>query len=426
MSLAAVLLAIVTTILDLRIKIDPLSWIGRDGEIKVESARAVLSTIATAILSVAGISFSILIAAVAFASSQFGPRIISNFMRDRFNQLALGLFVATFVYCIIVLALAHPVFVPTISALTALGLALVSIAVLIHFFHHAPDSIQLPTLTRRVGEALLKEIEHGFPRRNPAVIRSDGNLWECVQPPTGTPVIRARQTGFLRILDMDGLVALACAHDLRIVSLRQPGDFLAAGRPLGLVLAKGPLGEDLLGEVAARFTVGAARTPAQDMNFLMLQLIDVAARALSPGVNDPRTAIECLDWIGAALSRAANAPPAVRELRDEAAIVRLVIRPVTFEGMMELSVGHLRPYFETDRMAALAMMAVLTTLYLDSEQAADRALVLEHARALGAGVAHGLAHERDRSLVRQRLEGLEEIANGRVSATEARLRHAWI
>jgi len=152
-----------------------LEYIGWFHASNPEGARGILSIIASSMITVAGVSFSMTIVAVAFAGSQVGPRLTANFMRDRINQITLGTFIATFLYCLfILLALFNAtkngvtevngsVFIPQISLLVAISLSISSIIVLIYFFHHIPESINISNVIAQVGEELNRQLECVFP-----------------------------------------------------------------------------------------------------------------------------------------------------------------------------------------------------------------------------------------------------------------------
>lgn len=432
MSLAAMLLAVAAGPLDRAI--DPLlpDWLGLGRSIDPDSARAILTVAAGSTIGVAGVAFSILVAAIAFASGQFGPRVVGNLMRDRVNQTVLGVFLATFLFCLLSLRLVGLDRTPTLTIVVSVLLAVASVGALIHFFHHAPETIRLSSIVATSGRALISLIERRFPL--PDEPESDTGAdagrpretdgWEG-RDGDPVPLVPARD-GYLRIIDFDGLLSLAARHDIVIRIDRMPGDFVAAGRPLAWLSPRSRARDDCLRAALGKFDIGEGRSPAQDANMLAQQLCDIAARALSSGINDPRTAMSCLDWIGAALSRAARGRQRPSRLSDADGRTRIALRPHTVGQLAAFTLGTLRPYFERDPNAALHMMATIGTLVLDADDPEHRALFLEHARRLGAGGEMALAHEHDRALLAERLAVVERIALGGTDRAEAMAAHRWL
>lgn len=297
------------------------AFVYRVGE---SGSRDILGAIASSSLAVAGTTFSITMAVLALTSSTYGPRLVRNFMADRGNQVVLGVYVATFLYSLLVLravrVLGDPgnqdaeVFVPHLAVNVAVLLAVANVAVLVYFIHHISDSIQVSTLTHRVRTDLLETIERLYPESigrpvehhhsNPRTPQPDLDL-ACAH---GAPVL-ARGPGFVQSIEEDALLTIAQKHDTLLVLRVQPGDYVLEDTPLLLVHP----GLDLTPEIATalRRTVhlADARTPYQDVRFAVQQLTEMAVRAVSPGTNDPYTAINALDDLGAGLTRLVSRQP---------------------------------------------------------------------------------------------------------------------
>ncbi|MEX2644467.1 MAG: DUF2254 domain-containing protein, partial [Acetobacterales bacterium] len=303
MALSAGVLAIATTGLDVWLGAD---WKAGPGWLAFETpagARAILATIAGSMITVAGVTFSITVAAVAYATSQLGPRLLGNFMRDTGNQITLGSFIATFVYCLMVLRVVRgdgdsegaEAFVPHLGVLVALALTALSLGVLIYFFHHTPMSIQASQVVAQIGRELLDKVDETFPHRvgegpEPTPSRQ-------AEPPLDGQPLCAADSGYIVHRDDDSLVTLACRHDAMLHLVRRPGDFVGEGELLGRVTAGEELPDEALHAMARCFAVGSERTHMQDILLVVQQLVEIGARALSPGVNDPFTAMRCLDWL---------------------------------------------------------------------------------------------------------------------------------
>lgn len=375
-----------------------------------DGARQVLSAISGSMITVAGTVFSVTIAAVVYASGQYGPRLLSNFMSDRGNQVTLGTFIATFVYCLLVLrtirsageADASMAFVPNLALLVGVALALCSIAVLIFFIHHVPSQLHINTVIEDVGDRLLKEIDNRFPQfigtppsgnaghvDIPATFRLDASQDDGAR----RAQVAARKTGYLQLIDDSAIMKLASAQELVLRLQYQPGDFVHRGRTLVEAWPPDRCGEDEAAKIEAAFAVGSRRTPLQDLRFLVDELVEIAARALSPGVNDPFTAVTCLDWLGAALSELANRQLPSHLRVDDDGRLRVITHPVTFEGFVERAFGALAQYSSSDMVAALRHVRALGEVSIDCQDASGLKILDRHAEAYSV-------------LVRSKLEGM--------------------
>ncbi len=279
-----------------------------------DGARAVLATVAGSMITVAGVVFSVTIVALSLASNQFGPRLLRNFMRDRGNQVVLGTFVATFVYCLLVLRTVRGTdgneFVPHLSVTVAIVLALASLGVLIYFIHHVAMSIQAPEIVANVANDMHEAIDRFFPEElgeengDERPQREADVLPEDFDRDCGP--VSARNSGYVQAIDGDLLIALAGENDLLIRLRRRPGQFVIEGSLLAEAWPSDRLSDDLMAAIRDTYLIGSRQTPAQDAAFAINQLVEVAVRALSPGVNDPFTALNCLDRLGESLCHVAQ------------------------------------------------------------------------------------------------------------------------
>ncbi|RPF71916.1 DUF2254 domain-containing protein [Aurantiacibacter spongiae] len=369
-SILAVMLAFAT------IWMDRQGWAGFLGDIpslipaRPDGASNMLTVIAGSMIGVASTVFSITIAAVAYASGNYGPRLLTNFMEDRGNQLSLAVFIATFVYALVVLrsvrggdeaptdlteavADAIPGFVPQLSLLVAFALTGVAVAVLVYFLNHIPASIRINTVLKGIGQRLLDQIDHRFPDE------ADGD--ERPEKPKGKP-IRCAGTGYIQLIDYDALQSVAHDHGGDIVMDVRVGDFVHAA----VAIADWCPREDGDAEppyAAIRdcYAMGSRRTPSQDLNFLVDELAEIALRALSPGINDPFTAITALHWMGAAVAELGQ-----RDLRHDLHIENVApgasrVWPLndTFQDYVDRGFGAIRSGAATNRIAAGVFLDVL-------------------------------------------------------------------
>lgn len=356
MSVLALVMALVMVEIDrsmdrARFKGDQYFYIGG-----AEGARSLLSTVASSVITVAGVVFSITIAALTQASSQFGPRLLRNFMRDTGNQIVLGTFVSTFLYCLLVLRTVHGAnegewkeFVPHLSVTVAVGLAVCSLAVLIYFIHHVSASLQAPAVAASVARDLDEGIERIFPEKlGKGSDRSAVPVARASTPPDfdATQSVCSDRSGYVQAIDADGIMQCAAGDAPTVLRLNyRPGDFVIAGQALAHVWPSGRATEELCERVRGMFYLGDQRTAEQDIEYSVDQLVEIAIRALSPGINDPFTAIQCVDWLGDAMARLSRRAFPSEHRHDESTGRLCVIARVTdVEGVVDAAFNQIRQY----------------------------------------------------------------------------------
>lgn len=340
-------------------------WMYRTG---ADGARTVLGTIAGSMVGVAGVVFSITIVALSIASTQFGPRLLRNFMAKRTTQVALGTFLASFVYPLLVLrtvqTTANGGFIPSLSVLVAVLLTLVSIGVLIHFLHHIARSIQVSSVAADVVRELHTQLARCFvpPQESSAIEAQAGIELTSARP------LRALRNGYVRLLDHELLLHLGREHDIAVVVHRGPGSFVIAGTVLAEVGPAEGADDEVLAACGNAFLLGEQRTPLQDASFAIDQLVEIAERALSPGVNDPATALHCVHGLAAGFgSVAGRAERSVLE-RDADGVPRLQLPRIAFTELLAeafdrilTSAGGLRQVYVA-MLDALGLLAEVTTM----------------------------------------------------------------
>lgn len=362
-------------------------------------ARDMLTTVASAMMTVAGLTFSITIVALTVAAQQYGPRLLRNFMRDRVNQFVLGAFVAVFLYCLLVLgtirADAQGGFVPYFAVTLGVVLGMLGLVVLAYFIHHISTSIHASQVVHMVAVEIDEGIERLFPEEL-------GAAAPMPPPPlpegTGDPVLAAA-TGYLQLVDGDGLVDAARAHDVVVRLAYRPGDYVVAGTPVATVWPRGT--DALARRINDALILGAQRTPLQDVAFSIDQLVEVAVRALSPGVNDPFTAMTCIDRLVSALCRLARRrfPSPFRVDADGA--LRVVVEPPTFAALVDTAVDQIREYGRDSTAVTVHLIDALAVV-ADFVPGADEArAVLRQGAMLERGAA-ALGEAGDRDAVRDR------------------------
>lgn len=364
-----------------------------------DGARAILSTIAGSMISVAGVVFSITMVVLSLASGQFGPRLVRGFMHDRGNQLVLGTFIATFVYCLIVIrslgpgtqdASAHP------SVSVGIGLALASLFVLIYFIHHTARSIQAPRVIAAVGRDLDTVLDQLYPERKEGSREIEEQPQPLRERSAMGGLIRSAGHGYVQTIDTGGLVALASRAEAVLELLVRPGDHVAPEQPIACVVPASRYSDELGGEVNRRFGLGEERTPLQDVCFPMQQLVEIALRALSPGINDPFTAMQCVNRLRVTLLEMGRRRMPDRVHRDGDGRPRLLTLPVTFCEALDLVVDPLRRDGARNVAVAAGLLAALAQLADDSEDPQRCTAIRSHADALLEDALRHPVQERDR------------------------------
>ena len=392
------------------------SWVISGGP---DAARQILTSIAASVITVVGIVFSITIVTLTLASTQFGPRMLRNFIRDRGTQLTLGTFVATFVYCIAVLVSIGPgdrgEFVPHVSITTAFGLVLVDLAVLIYFIHHITTQIQLPQVIASIAKDLAQAVavqSADQPRsatRRPEQGPSLDELLTRIE--TSGAVIRTPESGYLQFIRHKTLIRIATEADAVIRLPYRPGHFLVEGRELASVYPADAAERVAKYLVRAQAT-GPHRTLTQDVAFGVDQLVEIAIRALSPAVNDTFTALTCIDWLADCLCKIAPIWTPTQVHRDHRGLIRVISDQVSYERLVQRA-------FEKIRQASRGMPAVmirqldaLTTIMEQTTDAQRAQILMEQAEMIQRANVESVPEASDRADVERRYVALKALHGG--------------
>ncbi len=387
-----------------------------------EGASLLLGTMAGSMIAIAGTVFSMTLVALSLASSQLGPRLLRNFMRDTANQVVLGTCVATFVYCLLVLRTIRRAdegaFVPHLSVSIGVLLSIVSIGVLIYFIHHVSVSIQADEVVARVG----KELDEGIERLFPGQLGEPGSAASKAPRGADLPAAFAREAspvgaaenGYLQLIDARALMALASENDLVLRLERRPGHYLDKGRAMVMVWPGDRATEALADRMNAAFVLGNQRTAAQDVEFSFNQLVEIAVRALSPGINDPFTAIACVDRLGSALRRLARSemPPSARF--DAKGRLRLVAQGPTFSGIVDVAFNEIRQNARSKPAVAIRMLDAIAQIAGCVRSAPDAACLQRHADMIIRGARQDVPEADDLVDVERRyLAATQTLREGR-------------
>lgn len=369
-----------------------------------QSVRALLTTVAGSLLGVAGVSFSVTITSLVLASQQFGPRLLRNFMKDSFNQLVIGLFIATFLYCMLILQFTSNMedarFTPVVSMLAALALVVIDLLLLVFYIHHVTESIHADTIISAVYEELTEHLDTQFlkpheetshlpaPEKTPApaIFKNSGPLRKLTAP----------FSGYLQAINQQALFELAKKRDIALNIHFQAGDYIMKGADLASCLSQDKdLADDLKSEILSHFIVGNFRTPEQDARYAIRQLVEVALRALSPAINDPFTAITCIDRLGSAMSIIMERQLPVSEYYDDEGRLRLQLKPYSFDKLLAAAFDQIRQNTAHHTAVIISLLKTLQQLAEQAYNAEQTQAIQEQADAIFPAAKKALEVQKD-------------------------------
>jgi len=410
MSLAAVALAFVMLTVDSLI-------VGTGGTVPrylpsgdAAGARSILSTIAGSAITVAGVVFSITIAVLSTAAAQYGPRLLPNFMNQHGTQIVLGGFVGTFIYCLLVLSQVRTEAlqpVPQYALSMGLLLGVASFALLIFFIHHVAMFIQVPRILADVGADLEHTIVQTFPEGSQAEPDDDVSGLEGEFDDTVVEVT-SRRSGYLQAIDYDALVQLAAEQDWLVKVDVLPGHYLLHDQTVMQIRAAGGIDEEPMEQLHGIYLLGDARTSFQDPEFAVDQMVEIALRALSPGINDPFTAINCIDRLTAALRLLAGRELPSRVCRDSEGRARLLRRRYDFDSFMAKAFNQLRQNARDNAAVAICLLQNMAGLARFPAPPAYREALRRHAELLYHDAREAMGQAADREDFRQRYRDFQE------------------
>lgn len=327
-----------------------------------QGARSLLTTIAGSMITAASVTFSLASVALSIASQQYGSRVLRNFMRDRITQILLGTFTSTFMYSVFVVrdirgTTTESGFVPAISTTVAIALSLVSLILLVVFVHHISTSIRASHILLVIRRDLDEALPHLYPSTSGCTYKHKVDPAELAQRAT-TPVL-CRKGGYLQSVDMEALLKAARRKDVVIETTVRPGDHLIPECNLAQVRGAASLPEDEMNLIHDAFIVGEERTPAQDIRYQFQQLTQVVVRALSPGINDPFTAMTGIDQIASGIARLARQGPAETARSDDEGHLRVIAAAPQLDELLDETVGHIALYGASDRFVMARLRRVL-------------------------------------------------------------------
>lgn len=402
-------------------------------------AREVLSTIAGSMITVAGVTFSMTMVSVSNASAQFGPRLVNNFMRDRGNQITLGTFISTFVFCLMVLRGVHNgvesnddlvAFIPHISVLIAVLLALASISVLIYFIHHVPETINVGNIVAKLGRDMKESVAERFPEDTwfpESVAKRQSDRAEFGKDKISQSIsVKCERSGYAQIIDNKKILNLAIKRDLVVRVEFLPGDFSLSGEALLHAWPASNLEDGDLETLRGAFTFNVHPASAHNVRFLVDQLVEIIGRALSPGVNDPYTAINCMNWLMDSLATAARAAAPSGEQFDDDGNLRIVANAYDFERLAASIFDQSLQYVCSDRNVALHVLQMIATVGSQTPQSDYREILKRHAQRIASAAGDRIAETTLTAEIDAAAQTVTDILDGKADLTKLRESHAWL
>ncbi|MBE2287507.1 MAG: DUF2254 domain-containing protein [Prosthecobacter sp.] len=371
-----------------------------------EGARGMLSTIAGSMMTVVGVTFSMILVTLTLASTQYTSRILRNFVRDRVTQVVLGLFASVFTFCLIVLRTIRggdeSGFVPSIAVTVAVFLAIGGIGVLIFFIHHIAIAIQASSIMAAVAGETIAAVDRLFPDRlgdgmadqaaGGASRTVPAGPWQCVS---------ASRSGYIQSLETATLLRVAKERKTVIRMERGIGEFVVQDTPLVSLIGAEPPDEDVCEELRDAYGIDRHRTVEQDAGFGIRQLVDMALRALSPGVNDTTTAVMCVDYLTAILARLATRDIPSSHRHEDGELRVIAIGP-TFASLVDESFDQIRESSDGNLAMMLQLLGGLHTIGSLTGSKTRRQMLLDHAQGIAEQAERSLKSARDHKRFRER------------------------
>jgi uncharacterized membrane protein len=411
MALAAILLSWLLSLLDERVPNEMLN----DSRFFIAGSasemRAMMIGIAGTVLATAGVVFSLLTLPMSTVASQFGSRLLRIFLRDRTTQFVLGMFVGTFTYCLAT-AFSIPLDATQSESLQitvtfGMLLMLITFASLIILIQHISTMLQAPNIVAAAGADLMDVISMGTPEEADENQKAPEERIKELLVESEAFQLRVKEKGYIQFVDPQIIMNLASEKDLVIYMLRKPGQFIRSGEIAALVWPAAKVEEHLATNLRRSIQIGNQRTPTQDVEYAINQLVEVAVRAMSPAINDPFTALTCLDYLADGLAQFTRYGEGNSNFFDDNGRLRLVYEPVDLDELLDAAFNMLR-HASCDN--ATVLLHILDTIDVISQETKSLEAIqglLRHVYLVKAESHVGALIEADKHRILQCVEMLE-------------------
>lgn len=380
----SIALSISLVSLDKTVSIAQEGWVRFFLVNSADSARTILATISGAMIGVAGTVFSVTLVALTLASSQFGPRLIKNFMYVRLNQVVLGSYISTYLYCLLVMNAIKGnddySFIPSISILVAIVATIANIILLIVFIHKIAVSIQADRVISDISELISKQVTSLFPEKMGEELEGDGDFDpELVISAYQKRIsILSPENGYVQYIDAEALLERVAERHSVLKLHHRAGSFLVRGAEIGILYTHKDWDTEALEHITDQFVFGKIKTSEQDLEFSIHQMVEIAARALSPGVNDPYTAISCIDNLTSTMCYLAKAEFPSSYRFDTDGHLRVIADVLDFEGVLDAAFNQIRQFSKGSTAVMIRLVEALGVILTFTEKEPHKKAVIKH------------------------------------------------
>ncbi|MBA3633443.1 MAG: DUF2254 domain-containing protein [Acidobacteria bacterium] len=385
-----------------------------------EGSRGMLTAIAGSMLTVAALAFSMTLSALTQASAQYTPRILRNFMRDRVNQFILGYFVSVFAYCLVVLRTIRGAdeikFVPSLAVLVGLVLAIGGIVVLIYFIHHIASSLQVSQIIDNIVEETKEAIDSLFPKElGKAAEEAEKTEAQVLRASNGWREIPARESGYIQQVDTENLIEFAEENEFIIKMERGIGQFIGEGATLVSLTeyeqnSEMKIDDQTEQEINELFSINRYRTIEQDVGYGIRQIVDIALKALSPGVNDTTTAVTCIDFLGVIVGEIARRRLPER-VRVKDGKPRVFAKVPNFEDYVETAFDQIRISGKGNQAIFERLLGALIFVSKNTQSENRHAVVREQIDLIEEFAEQTLETDYEKQKVRQKIAETRQAFN---------------
>ncbi len=419
MIIVAIILAFDLLTLDKFVTVDKDFFYGFFFMLGADGARTFLSTIAASTITIASITFSITIVVLNLASTQFGPRLIRNFMQDRDIQAVLGVYTATFIYCLLVLrgigAEETGESIPTLAVLFAAILVIDNVWILVFFVHHVARSIQVEEVISTVSCELMEKVDSFFSeedRLRKYIAKPDMETESIIERERFyTHPIKAANRGYIHCLEYQHLYDLAEKNEITLKIFCRAGDHVVNDQTLGIIYSKDIFNPENEQEFVKSFLISRQRTQFQDIEYSIDQIVEIAVRALSPGINDPFTAVACIDKLASAICHLFTKEMPLTCLYSDNNFLRIDRKVVDHLGIVDASFNQIRQYGFSSVAVATRLMETLKIIAEQSRLPEQRQALYLHANDLYLSSYNKFISKKDKDDLDDRYTDFVEYLN---------------
>jgi len=378
----------------------------------VSELRGFLLSMSTTVLATAGVVFTLLTLPLSTVVSQYGSRLLRVFLGDRITQIVLGMFVASFVYCVSAATSIPPPSVepesPQITTTFGLFLLLATFSSLILLIQHISTMLQAPHIAAAAGAELMEVINTDIEDTVP----SSEDDWHFEHATKGIHLesdgfpIKVKSTGYVEYIDIDHLVSLARAYNLVFRVLGKPGQFVWRGTAIILAWPAATVSRHIEKLILRDIHIGKQRTPTQDIECAVNRLSEMAIRAMSPAINDPFTAMTCMDYLGNGLALFAKKGRKHSEVLDQDGQLRLIFQPLNFETVIVAAFEMLSHASNNNAHVLEYMLAVVDSIGQATQTPGMRQTLAHQVKRIQAESQTGAITPEDRLLIRDQCKRL--------------------